>query len=71
EALPEVFEDPMWELFTYEMENTAVPRPETPGYSQYELILREAFNSIYHGADPKETLESAAIRIDRELRRYK
>lgn len=71
EALPEVFDDPMWELFTYEMENTAVPRPETPGYSQYELILREAFNSIYHGADPKETLEAAAIRIDRELRRYK
>ena len=57
--------------FFNEMENTAVPRPVTPGYSQYELMLREAFNSIHYGADPKKTLEDAAIRIDRELRRYR
>jgi hypothetical protein len=48
-----------------------VARPVTPGYSQYELMLREAFNSIHYGADPKKTLDDAAIRIDRELRRYK
>lgn len=71
EALPEVFENPMWQLFLYEMENTALARPITPGYSQYELILREAFNSIHYGADPKKTLEEAAARIDRELKRYK
>jgi ABC-type glycerol-3-phosphate transport system substrate-binding protein len=71
EALPEVFGNAMWQLFFNEMENTAVPRPVTPGYSQYELMLREAFNSIHYGADPKKTLEDAAIRIDRELRRYR
>lgn len=71
EALPEIFDNEMWDLFKYEMENTAVPRPVTPGYSQYELILREAFNSIHYGADPEKTLKEAAIRIDRELKRYK
>ena len=71
EALPEVFGNPMWQTFLYEMEHTAVARPVTPGYSQYELMLREAFNSIHYGADPKKTLDDAAIRIDRELRRYK
>jgi fructooligosaccharide transport system substrate-binding protein len=71
EALPEVFSSPLWQVLFYEMENTAVPRPLTPGYLEYELILREAFNSIHFGADPKSTLESASLRIDRELRKYR
>jgi ABC-type glycerol-3-phosphate transport system substrate-binding protein len=71
EALPEVFDNPMWQLFVKEMETTAVPRPRTPGYSQYELMLREAFNSIHYGADPRSTLEEVAVRIDRELRKYR
>jgi len=71
EALPQVFDNPMWQLFITEMETTAVPRPRTPGYSQYELMLREAFNSIHYGADPRSTLEEVAARIDRELRRYR
>ena len=48
-----------------------VPRPLTPGYLEYELILREAFNSIHFGADPKSTLEDASRRIDRELSKYR
>lgn len=71
EALPEVFSSPLWQVLFYEMENTAVPRPLTPGYLEYELILREAFNSIHFGADPKSTLEDASRRIDRELRKYR
>jgi len=71
EALPEVFSSPMWQVFFHEMSNTAVPRPVTPGYLEYELILREAFNSIHFGADPRTTLENAAKRIDRELQKYR
>jgi fructooligosaccharide transport system substrate-binding protein len=71
EALPEVFSSHLWQVLFYEMENTAVPRPLTPGYLEYELILREAFNSIHFGADPKSTLEDASRRIDRELRKYR
>jgi ABC-type glycerol-3-phosphate transport system substrate-binding protein len=71
DALPEVFGNPMWQTLFYEMNNTAVPRPVTPGYLEYELILRETFNSIHYGADPRTSLESAAKRIDRELRKYR
>lgn len=70
-ALPGDFSNPMWQLFISEMSNTAVTRPDTPGYSQYELILRDAFASISFGADPKKTLEDAAARIDRELKKFK
>ncbi|HNW46010.1 MAG TPA: sugar ABC transporter substrate-binding protein [Thermotogota bacterium] len=71
EALPEIFMHPMWQMFLQEMKTTAVTRPLTPGYSQYELILREAFNSIHYGAPPKQALEDAAKKIDRELSKYK
>ena len=71
EALPEVFSSPLWQVLFFEMKNTAVPRPLTPGYLEYELILREAFNSIHFGADPKSTLENASRRIDHELRKYR
>jgi len=71
DALPEVFQHPMWQMFLQEMQTTAVTRPLTPGYSQYELILREAFNAIHYGAEPKKTLEDAAKKIDRELSKYK
>jgi len=69
--LSDSFDNPIWKIFIYEMNNTSLPRPVTPGYSQYELILREAFSSIHYGADPQKTLEDASKRIDRELQRYK
>ncbi|OPZ65023.1 MAG: hypothetical protein BWY85_00835 [Firmicutes bacterium ADurb.Bin506] len=61
----------MWKTLIDEMKNTAVARPITPGYLEYELMLREAFNSIHYGADPAATLNDAAKRIDRELRKYR
>jgi fructooligosaccharide transport system substrate-binding protein len=71
EAMPQVFGNPMWQVLFYEMSNTAVPRPVTPGYLQYNLLLTEAFDSIHYGADPTSTLNDAAKGIDRELRRFK
>jgi multiple sugar transport system substrate-binding protein len=70
-AVPEDFNSPMWKIFFYEMQNTAVPRPATPGFSEYEQILREALSSISSGAEPEKTLNEAAQRIDRELRKYR
>jgi fructooligosaccharide transport system substrate-binding protein len=70
-AVPEDFNNPMWKIFFYEMQHTAVPRPATPGFSEYEQILREALSSISSGADPEKTLNEAAQRIDRELRKYR
>lgn len=71
DALPEVFGKPMWQTLLNEMKQTAVARPITPGYLEYELMLREAFNSIHYGADPATTLADTAKRIDRELRKYR
>lgn len=71
DALPEVFSDPMWKTLLNDMNTTAVARPVTPGYLEYELMLREAFNSIHYGAEPAATLTEAAKRIDRELRKYR
>jgi fructooligosaccharide transport system substrate-binding protein len=67
----EEFNNPMWQLLFDELKNTAVVRPVTPGYLEYELILRESFNSIHYGASPRQTLENAANRIDRELSKYR
>jgi ABC-type glycerol-3-phosphate transport system substrate-binding protein len=71
EALPEVFQSPMWQVLLHEMKTTAAARPVTPGFLEYELILREAFNSIHFGAEPEATLANAARRIDRELAKYR
>ncbi len=70
-SMKDVFANPMWQTLIYEMEKTASPRPVTPGYLEYESVLKDAFSAIQHGADPAATLDSAAKQIDRELRKYR
>ncbi|MFA7636046.1 MAG: ABC transporter substrate-binding protein, partial [Bacillota bacterium] len=70
-SMEDMFANPMWQTLIYEMEKTASPRPVTPGYLEYESVLKEAFSAIQHGADPAATLDSAAKQIDRELRKYR
>jgi len=70
-SLNEMFSDPMWQVFIYEMENTASPRPVTAGYLEYESALKEAFSAIQYGADPAATMNNVAKQIDRELRKYR
>jgi len=65
------FETDMWKIVRYELEHTAVPRPATPGFREYEDILRTALRDITTGADVKATLTAAAQKIDRELEKYK
>lgn len=55
----------------YEARNTAVPRPRTPGYLEFEDILATTLEDIRNGSDPAPALDSAVPRIDRALARYR
>lgn len=57
-------------LAAYEAENTAVPRPITPGYLEWESLVNKAYEDIKNGSDPKEALDTAAKQIDRQLKKY-
>jgi multiple sugar transport system substrate-binding protein len=65
------FSHPGWKIVEHELANTAVPRPKTPGWREYEDILRLAIRDIQTGADVKASLSGAAQRIDRELTKYR
>lgn len=62
---------PGWRIVRSEMENTAVPRPATPGWLEYEDILRGAFREIQGGANVEQRLKKAARDIDREFAKYR
>jgi multiple sugar transport system substrate-binding protein len=61
----------VFDLLTYESNNTAVPRPMTPGYLEYESILTNAFDDIRNGADIDTTLSNTEDQIDRSLAKYR
>lgn len=65
------FATDMWRIVRYELDHTAVPRPATPGFREYEDILRVALRDITTGAEVKATLTAAAQKIDRELQKYR
>ena len=48
-----------------------VPRPITVGYLEYEQILQDAFADIRNGSDVKQTLDTAASRIESEMNKYR
>lgn len=54
-----------------ESRETAVPRPKTPGYLEFESNLNKAFEDIKNGADPQKTLDEAVNVIDNQLKKYK
>ncbi len=65
------FDSDMWRIARYELDHTAVPRPATPGFREYEDVLRVALRDITTGADVEATLKAAALKIDRELQKYR
>ncbi len=65
------FDTDMWRIARHELDHTAVPRPATPGFREYEDVLRVALRDITTGADVKATLGAAAQKIDRELQKYR
>ena len=71
DALSTELGTPAWEIVKYEVNNTAIPRPATPGYREYESVLNLAFREIQGGADVQQRLDTAARDIDRELDKYR
>lgn len=65
------FDTEMWRFVRHELDNTAVPRPATPGFREYEDLVRVALRDIQTGADVKGALTAAAQRIDREMQKYR
>jgi ABC-type glycerol-3-phosphate transport system substrate-binding protein len=70
EELAEEHGDNVLALAIYESQNTAEPRPSTPGYLEWEEIVARAFEDVRNGADPQQALDRAAMQIDRALARY-
>lgn len=60
----------IFDLLVYESATTAVPRPASPGYLEYEQLLTNAFEDIRNGANPRQTLADTEVRIDRMLQKY-
>lgn len=71
EAFPEEFKQPPNSLFYHEITTTAVRRPSTPAWREYEDLLRTAIRNVIDGADARKELDTAVARIDAVLARYK
>jgi multiple sugar transport system substrate-binding protein len=65
------FTSDLWKIAKYDVQNTAVPRPATPGFREYEDIVRVALRDIQSGANAQQILTAAAQKIDREIAKYK
>ena len=52
------------DLIQYEIDNTAVPRPVTVGYIQFEEVMNRAFADIRNGADPSTRLAQASLQLE-------
>ena len=51
------------EIMKDDAEHTAVARPRSVGYIQFEDIMTKAFADIRNGADPKARLDQATQEI--------
>jgi ABC-type glycerol-3-phosphate transport system substrate-binding protein len=70
-AFPETFNVAPNNLFYSEIVHTAVSRPSTPAYREYEDLLRQAFANVRQGADPAKEMNAAVEKINAQLRRYR
>ncbi|RKX52098.1 MAG: hypothetical protein DRP25_02995 [Thermotoga sp.] len=81
EAMMKVLEtDPKYKEFpwtvykkivVYELQNTAVPRPKTPLYLEWEDLVTKAFEDVRNGADPSATLDNYARILERMAAKYR
>ena len=56
-------------ILTYEIQNTAVPRPRSRGYVRFEEIMNQAFSDIRNGSDVTDTLSATERRLTSTLSR--
>jgi multiple sugar transport system substrate-binding protein len=54
-----------------ELAESAVSRPTTAAFVDFETIMNKAFADIRNGADPKERLDSASDELGSTLEKYK
>ena len=66
-----MFNNDLWKIARYDVQNTAITRPSTPGFREYEDVLRVALRDIQSGANVQQSLSAAAQKIDREIAKYK
>jgi multiple sugar transport system substrate-binding protein len=52
------------DLITKELTTTAVPRPRSVGYPQFESIMTTAFTDISNGTDPTAALQKATASLN-------
>ncbi len=71
DAFPDEFQHPPNSLFFHEITHTAVRRPGTPAWREYEDLLRTAIRNVIDGGDARRELDTAVARIDAVLARYK
>ncbi|AJY75131.1 extracellular solute-binding protein [Paenibacillus beijingensis] len=65
------FPDNVIRIAARESRETAVPRPQTPGYLEWESNMNKAFEDMKNGTDPKKALDDAVNIIDNQLKKYK
>ena len=63
----ELFGGGIGDLIRYELDNTAVVRPVTTGYIEYETIVGAAMEDIRNGLDVASTLASAESDLSEAL----
>jgi ABC-type glycerol-3-phosphate transport system substrate-binding protein len=56
-------------ILTYEIQHTAVPRPRSRGYVNFEEVMNQAFADIRNGADVAATLTATQQRLASVLSR--
>jgi multiple sugar transport system substrate-binding protein len=57
-------------LIELELRESAVSRPTTAAYVDFETIMNKAFADIRNGQDPKQRLDSASQELDSALGKY-
>ncbi len=59
------------DIVAYELANTAMPRPATPFWLEFEDQVGKAFEDVRNGADPKDTLNRTVQILERAAQKYR
>jgi ABC-type glycerol-3-phosphate transport system substrate-binding protein len=65
------YSSPPLKVFADTVDQWAVPRPITPGWSEYDTIYSQMLTDIAMGADIQPTVSKAVEQIDTQLDRYR
>lgn len=60
-----------YRLFSYEIQNTSVPRPSTVAYTEYESAFNTTFEDIRNGLNAEECLDNMVSQLDSIIQKYR